>query len=87
MPTNFHDHTSVHRVELEKFLCGKPLDKEALIKELKESSDGRVKDLCRILLMTIGKRDRELAGIEGNLDGYLIAKHSKKIKPLIKIVR
>jgi hypothetical protein len=37
--------------------------------------------------MTIGKRDRELAGIEGNLDGYLIAKHSKKIKPLIKIVR
>ena len=87
MDTNFHNHTATHRIQFERFLYGKPLDKDCLIQEMTASSDVRVKDLCRILLSTIGKSDQELAGIEGNLDGYLVTKHARKIEPIIKTIR
>ena len=68
---NFHDRTAPHHQELKKFLEGEEVNEEKLRKIKEKSNDDRIKDLCRILLKTKGKKLKQLAGSEGNLDNLL----------------
>lgn len=87
MELDYHNVQAVHRKQLAAFLEFDEMDRGLLEHTMAHSEDPRVRDMCRLLLSTIGVHDsRLLAGREGNLDSLLKRRNAARLCNRIKVL-